>query len=470
MVSLVVYRCGGSSSSQGLDFPCSVTQGRHNRETMSFHIGQAGIQLGEAIWEQYGMEHGIGKNGQRVEAADSCSVVDFTECCSFYSNNGEGRYVPRAVFIDTEPMVIDQLRSSAIGELFNPEYMVLGKEDAANNYARGYYNLSHKTLSRAMEAARQIAEDADNLQGLFLYHSFGGGTGSGLAAHLLQELTEEFPRKCRLSFSIYPSPKLSTSVVEPYNTVLMTNRTMDNVECSFLVDNQAIYDICTSRLSIDRPSYSNLNQLVSHVVSDVTASLRFGGDLHVDMNEFQTNLVPFPRIHFPLISFSPLITCENVNHESLDVGSLTRQLFEPGAQMVRCDIARGKYMACCLLYRGQFLPKDINVAIAGMKAIRSVRFVDWCPTGFKIGINSMAPKMAPDGDLAPVSRCVTMLASNTAIADAWSNIDEKFDLMFRKRAFVHWYTGEGLELSEFREARENLACLEVDYREAELAG
>uniref|UniRef100_A0A182N590 Tubulin alpha chain n=1 Tax=Anopheles dirus TaxID=7168 RepID=A0A182N590_9DIPT len=442
---------------------------RRNRETISFHIGQAGIQIGEAIWKQYGLEHGIGKDGQRIERSEDGRDTRFQQCPTFYSENGEGRYVPRAIFIDTEPMVIDQLQASEIGALFNPDYLVRGKEDAANNYARGYYTLSHATLAGAMESARQIAEDADNLQGLMLYHSFGGGSGSGVTAHLLQELTEEFPRKCRLSFSVYPSPYLCTSVVEPYNTVLMTNRTMDSVECSFLMDNQALYDICTSKLSIDRPSYRNLNQLVSQVVSGVTASLRFGGDLNVDMSEFQTNLVPYPRIHFPVVSFAPIISCENVNHEQLDIGALTKQLFEPASQMVCCGHTGRKYMACCLLYRGYILPKDINEAIASIKATRSVQFVDWCPTGIKIGINSMAPTMAPGGDLAPVGRAVTMLASSTAVADAWSNIDEKFDLMFRKRAFVHWFAGEGMELYEFREARENLACLEMDYREAGLA-
>ncbi|XP_035900680.1 tubulin alpha-8 chain-like isoform X1 [Anopheles stephensi] len=442
---------------------------QHNRETLSIHIGQAGVQIGEAIWKQYGLEHGIGKNGQRIASEKDCSDAGFCECPTFYSDNGEGRYVPRAIFIDTEPMVIDQLQMSDIGELFNPEYLIRGKEDAANNYARGYYTLSHRTLGGAMEAARQIAEDADNLQGMILYHSYGGGTGSGVAAHLLQELAEEFPRKCRLSFSVYPSPYLCTSVVEPYNTVLMTHRTINLMECSFMMDNQAIYNICSSRLSIERPSYANLNQLISQVVSGVTASLRFGGDLNVDMSEFQTNLIPYPRLHYPVISFAPIISCESVNHEKLDIGALTKTLFEPDYQMVRCGLSgRDKYMACCLLYRGHILPKDINEAIASIKATRSIRFVDWCPTGFKIGINAMAPKMAPDGDLAPVRRCVTMLATRTAVSDAWSNIDEKFDMMYRKRAFVHWYVGEGMEQFEFSEARENLASLEMDYREAGL--
>ena len=52
--------------------------------------------------------------------------------------------------------------------------------------------------------------------------------------------------------------------------------------------------------------------------------------------------------------------------------------------MVKCDPRHGKYMACCLLYRGDVVPKDVNCAIAAIKTKRSIQFVDWCPTGFKV--------------------------------------------------------------------------------------
>jgi tubulin alpha len=259
--------------------------------------------------------------------------------------------------------------------------------------------------------------------------------------------------------------QVSSAVVEPYNSILTTHTTLEHADVTFLVDNEAIYDLCRRQLRIERPTYVNLNRLISQCVSSVTASLRFDGALNVDLTEFQTNLVPFPRIHFPLITYAPVISAEKAYHESMSVQEITGACFDADNQMVKCDPRRGKYMACCLLYRGDVVPKDVNAAVTLIRQKRTVQFVDWCPTGFKVGINYQPPTAVPGGDLAKVPRAVCMLSNTTAIAEAWARLDHKFDLMYAKRAFVHWYVGEGMEEGEFSEAREDLAALEKDYAE-----
>jgi len=232
-----------------------------------------------------------------------------------------------------------------------------------------------------------------------------------------------------------------------------------------MIDNEAIYDISKKSLNIERPSYTNLNRLVAQVISSLTASLRFDGALNVDITEFQTNLVPYPRIHFMLSSYAPIVSREKSLHESLSVAEITNASFEPGNMMAKCDPRKGKYMACCMMYRGDVVPKDVNAAVASIKTKRTIQFVDWCPTGFKCGINCQAPTSVNEGDMAAVKRAVCMISNSTAIAEVFERINKKFDLMYAKRAFVHWYVGEGMEEGEFSEAREDLAALEKDYEE-----
>ena len=71
-------------------------------------------------------------------------------------------------------------------------------------------------------------------------------------------------------------------------------------------------------------------------------------------------------------------------NERIAVDEITKACFEPNNQMVKCDPREGKYMAICLLYRGDVVPKDVNAAIASIKNSKTVQFVDWCPTGFKV--------------------------------------------------------------------------------------
>jgi len=432
------------------------------REVISIHVGQGGVQVGNACWELYCLEHGIQPDG-RTEGPHEDDAFS-----TFFNETGSGKYVPRACFIDLEPTVVDEVRTGPYRKLFHPEQLITGKEDAANNYARGHYTVGKELVETCMDKIRKLADQCSGLQGFLIFQSVGGGTGSGFGSLLLEHLSTDYGKKSKLDFCIYPSPLLATSVVEPYNSVLSTHSLLEHADVAFMLDNEAIYDICKRSLGIEQPTYTNLNRLIAQVISSLTASLRFDGALNVDMNEFQTNLVPYPRIHFMLASYAPVISIEKAYHEKLSVGELTNAVFEPQNMMARCDPRHGKYMACCLMYRGDVVPREVTAAVSTIKGKSSVQFVDWCPTGFKCGINYQPPTQVPGGDLAKVNRALCMISNTTAIAEVFSRIDHKFDLMYSKRAFVHWFVGEGMEEGEFSEAREDLAALEKDYEEVGL--
>jgi len=165
--------------------------------------------------------------------------------------------------------------------------------------------------------------------------------------------------------------------VEPYNSLLSTYSLLEYTNVEVLLDNEAIYNICQRSLDSEYPTYINLNRLISQIVSNLTTSLRFDGTLHVDITEFQTNLVPYPRIHFMLSSYAPLVSMEKLYYENSLVLEITNVVFEPSSMMGKCDPHRGKYMACCLMYRGDVSPKDINEALQTIKTKQKVEFVDW---------------------------------------------------------------------------------------------
>ena len=93
--------------------------------------------MGNACWDLYCLEHGLLPDGTL-----STNAPDNDDSFStFFSETGSGKHVPRAVFVDLEPTVIDEVRTGTYRQMFHPEQLVTGKEDAANNYARGHYTI-----------------------------------------------------------------------------------------------------------------------------------------------------------------------------------------------------------------------------------------------------------------------------------------------------------------------------------------
>src|SRR5689334_3773185 len=122
-------------------------------------------------------------------------------------------------------------------------------------------------VDKTLDRIRKLAENCPGLQGFFIFHSVGGGTGSGFGSLLLERLSAEYTKKPKLDFCVYPSPEVSSSVVEPYNSVLSTHALLEQTDVAFMLDNEAIYEICRRSLDVERPTYSNLNRLVAQVIS-----------------------------------------------------------------------------------------------------------------------------------------------------------------------------------------------------------
>eukprot|EP00439_Symbiodinium_sp_Y106_P005878 s10743_g1.t1 len=288
---------------------------------------------------------------------------------------------------DLEPTVVDEVRTGTYRQLFHPEQLISGKEDAANNFARGHYTIGKEIVDLVLDRTNLIWF---GLAGSASWPTTacGGGTGSGLGCLMLERLSVDYGKKSKISFTVWCCPQVATAVVEPYNTVLCVHSLLEHTDVTIMYDNEALYDICRRILGVDhvwtwrrnldieRPTYTNLNRLIAQIISSLTASLRFDGALNVDITEFQTNLVPYPRIHFMLTSYAPVISAEKAYHEQLSVAEITMSVFEPASMMVKCDPRHGKYMACCMMYRGDVLPKDVNAAVATIKTKRTIQFVD----------------------------------------------------------------------------------------------
>ena len=151
--------------------------------------------------------------------------LTFSERINVYYNEASGgKYVPRAILVDLEPGTMDSVRSGAYGQIFRPDNFVFGQSGAGNNWAKGHYTEGAELVDSVMDVVRKEAENCDCIQGFQLTHSLGGGTGSGMGTLLISKIREEYPDRIMNTYSVVPSPKVSDTVVEPYNVTLSNNK------------------------------------------------------------------------------------------------------------------------------------------------------------------------------------------------------------------------------------------------------
>jgi len=423
------------------------------REIVHLQAGQCGNQIGAKFWEVMAAEHGIDPTGAYV-GDDELQL----QRINVYFNEGqEGRYVPRAVLTDLEPGTMDSIRSGAYGSLFRPDNFIFGQSGAGNNWAKGHYTEGAELVDNIMEATRKEAEACDVLQGFQLTHSMGGGTGSGMGTLLVSKIKEEYPDRIISTYSVIPSPKVSDTVVEPYNATLSIHQLVENADQCYALDNEALYDICFRTLKLANPTYSDLNHLIANAITGTTCSLRFPGQLNCDLRKLAVNMVPFPRLHFFLVGFAPLTAFSSQGFRVLTVPELTQQAFDAKNMMCAADPRHGRYLTCAMMFRGKISSEVVDDQMFQMVNKHSSYFVEWIPNNLKASICDIPPK--------GLEMSSVFIGNSTAIQEAWKRVADQFTVMFRRKAFLHWYTGEGMDEMEFTEAESNLNDLVSEYQQ-----
>ena len=133
---------------------------------------------------------------------------------------------------------MDAVRAGPFGQLFRPDNFVFGQSGAGNNWAKGHYTEGAELVDQVLDVVRREAEGCDCLQGFQITHSLGGGTGAGMGTLLISKIREEFPDRMMATFSVVPSPKVSDTVVEPYNATLSVHQLVENSDETFCIDNE----------------------------------------------------------------------------------------------------------------------------------------------------------------------------------------------------------------------------------------
>ncbi|XP_034187518.2 tubulin beta-4 chain-like [Osmia lignaria lignaria] len=422
------------------------------REIVVLQIGQCGNNVGGKFWEVISDEHGLRQDG--IFCGES--QLQLQRLNVYFSQGPGDRYVPRAVLVDLDRGSLNDVLSTSYGRLFNPDNFVAGHVGAANNWAKGYYTEGAELAETVLDLTRKEAEACDLMQGIQMVHSLGGGTGAGMGALLTNKLKEEYPDRILKNYSVIPSPTMSDVVVEPYNAVLALGKSKDNVDETFCMDNQALHHICTHVLKLSTPTFGDANHLISACMAGITTCLRFPGQLNTDLRKLQVNLVPYPGLHFFVPGYAPLTSRSAAAFRVLSVPELTQQLFDANSMLADCDPRRGKFFTVAAIFRGRMSTKLVDEQMLNIQNKNSPYFIEWIPNNVQTAICDIPPR--------GLAMSATMISNTTAIQELFKRLTKGFSDMLKKKAYLHWYTAEGMDESEFSDCQNGLYDLISEYQ------
>jgi len=192
-------------------------------------------------------------------------------------------------------------------------------------------------------------------------------------------------------------------------------------------------------------------------MSGITCCLRFPGQLNSDLRKLAVNLIPFPRLHFFMTGFAPLTSLDSQQYRQSTVSDLVGQMFDAKNMMCASDPRHGRYLTASAMFRGKIATKDVDEQMLNIQNKNSAYFVEWIPNNIKSSVCDIPPK--------GLKMSATFIGNTTAIQEMFKRVAEQFTAMFRRKAFLHWYTGEGMDEMEFTEAESNMNDLVSEYQQ-----
>lgn len=316
-----------------------------------------------------------------------------------------------------------------------------------------------------MIAIRRLSEQCHRLTSLTQFGSFNGGCGSGTNNAFMATIRDMFPKTVVNAHTILASKDTVDIITQPYNNVFGLSEGNLLIDSRFCYDNQTMADLLRHimRVAFKPVNHGSINHLIAMVFSGLTASPRFmGSDNECTMG---VNLCPFPSLSLLTAALVPLTTpgCRSLLTEY----SITYDAFLSNHEMTHADFlsVTGRYVSSVLLYRGNVQMKRVTDAIHEMRTNRQIMFVDWIPTGVKIG--SCQKRVVHDENnkhLNNPMKSLLKISNHTSLfGDVVGPILNNHRKLFSNRSYVHWYVAEGMTEGEFIDAEENLQACESAY-------
>ncbi|KAF7162006.1 hypothetical protein CNMCM5623_007377 [Aspergillus felis] len=443
-------------------------QGRRDFETLERGVLRLFLHIwvGSQFWQQLCLEHGISQDGNLEEfATEGGDRKDV-----FFYQSDDTRYIPRAILLDLEPRVLNSIQSGPYKNIYNPENFFIGQQGigAGNNWGAGYA-AGEVVQEEVFDMIDREADGSDSLEGFMFLHSIAGGTGSGLGSFILERMNDRFPKKLIQTYSVFPDTQSADVVVNPYNSLLAMRRLTQNADSVVVLDNGALSRIVADRLHVQEPSFQQTNQLVSTVMSASTTTLRYPGYMHNDLVGIIASLIPTPRSHFLITSYTPF-TGDNVDQaktvRKTTVLDVMRRLLQPKNRMVSINPSKSScYMSILNIIQGEADPTDVHKSLLRIRERRLASFIPWGPASIQVALTKKSPYIQNTHRVSGL-----MLANHTSVATLFKRIVQQYDRLRKRNAFLEQYKKESPftdGLGEFDEARAVVMDLVGEYEAAE---